>query len=58
MEKVVINSYEEFEKLFGSSGLRVSDYVEPSQSRRINLFADAHFGSPVDSRRHRTCQGR
>ena len=39
MEKVIINSYEEFEKLVGQQ-IGVSDYVELSQER-INLFADA-----------------
>ena len=39
MEQVIINSYEEFEKLVGKQ-IGVSDYVELSQER-INLFADA-----------------
>ena len=39
MEKVIINSYEDFEKLVGQQ-IGVSDYVELSQER-INLFADA-----------------
>lgn len=39
MGKVIINSYEDFEKLVGQR-LGVSDYVELSQDR-INLFADA-----------------
>lgn len=39
MEKVVINSFEDFEKLIGSR-IGVSKYVELSQER-INLFADA-----------------
>lgn len=39
MEKVVINSYEDFEKLVGQH-IGTSDYVELSQER-INLFADA-----------------
>ncbi len=39
MEKVIINSYEEFEKLVGQQ-IGVSDYLEVSQER-INLFADA-----------------
>jgi acyl dehydratase len=39
MEKVVINSYEEFEKLVGQQ-IGVSDYVEVTQDR-INGFADA-----------------
>lgn len=37
--KVVISSYEEFEKMIGQE-IGVSDYVELSQER-INLFADA-----------------
>lgn len=41
MEKVIINSYEEFEKLVGQQ-IGVSDYVELSQER-INLFADARW---------------
>lgn len=36
MEKVIINSYEEFEKLVGQQ-IGVSDYVELSQER-INLL--------------------
>ena len=54
MEKVIINSYEEFEKLVGQQ-IGVSDYVELSQER-INLFADAtldhqwiHASLPVES---------
>ena len=39
MEKVIINSYEDFEKLVGRQ-IGVSDYVELPQER-INLFADA-----------------
>ncbi len=39
MEKVIVNSYEEFEKLVGRQ-IGVSDYVEIPQER-INLFADA-----------------
>ena len=39
MEKVVINSYEDFEKLVGQR-IGVSEYVELTQER-INLFADA-----------------
>ncbi len=39
MEKVIINSYEEFEKLIGKN-IGISDYVELTQER-INLFADA-----------------
>ena len=47
MEKVIINSYEEFEKLVGQQ-IGVSDYVELSQER-INLFADAKVDSPYHS---------
>lgn len=36
MEKVIINSYEEFEKLVGQQ-IGVSDYLEVSQER-INLL--------------------
>ena len=43
MEKVIINSYEEFEKLVGQQ-IGVSDYVELSQER-INLFAWPRVGS-------------
>lgn len=39
MEKVIINSYEDFEKLVGRQ-IGVSDYVDLPQER-INLFADA-----------------
>ena len=39
MEKVIINSYEDFEKMVGQR-IGVSDYVELPQER-INLFADA-----------------
>ena len=39
MEKVIINSYEDFEKLVGQQ-IGVSEYVELSQER-INLFADS-----------------
>ncbi len=39
MGKVIINSYEEFEKLIGKN-IGISDYVELTQER-INLFADA-----------------
>lgn len=39
MEKVIINSYADFEKLVGQQ-IGVSDYVELPQER-INLFADA-----------------
>ena len=36
MDKVVVNSYEDFEKLLGRQ-IGISDYVEVSQDR-INLF--------------------
>ena len=52
MEKVIINSYEEFEKLVGQQ-IGVSDYVDLSQER-INLFADAtldHQWIHVDTER-------
>ncbi len=52
MEKVIINSYEDFEKLIGQQ-LGTSDYVELSQER-INLFADAtldHQWIHVDTER-------
>lgn len=39
MEKLIINSYDEFEKYVGQE-LGVSDYVALDQER-INLFADA-----------------
>ena len=39
MAKLVINSYDDFEKYVGQE-LGVSDYVELNQER-INLFADA-----------------
>lgn len=39
MEKKIINSYEDFEKLVGEQ-IGISDYVEVTQER-INLFADA-----------------
>ena len=39
MEKKIVNSYEDFEKLVGQQ-IGVSDYVEITQER-INLFADA-----------------
>lgn len=41
MEKVIINSYEEFEKLVGQQ-IGVSDYVELSQER-INLLQTRHW---------------
>lgn len=52
MEKVVINSYEDFEKLVGQH-IGVSDYVELPQER-VNLFADAtldHQWIHVDTER-------
>lgn len=52
MSKVIINSYEDFEKLV-SKQIGVSDYVELSQER-INLFADAtldHQWIHVDTER-------
>ena len=55
MEKVIINSYEDFEKLVGQQ-IGVSDYVELSQER-INLFADAtldHQWIHVDQERAKT----
>ena len=57
MEKVIINSYEEFEKLVGQQ-IGVSDYVELSQER-INLFADAtldHQWIHVDTERAKVSQ--
>ena len=44
MEKVIINSYEDFEKLVGQQ-IGVSEYVELPQER-INLFADATLDHP------------
>lgn len=55
MEKVIINSYEEFEKLIGQQ-IGVSEYVELSQER-INQFADAtldHQWIHVDTERAKT----
>ena len=52
MGKVVINSYEDFEKLVGQQ-IGVSEYVELPQER-INLFADAtldHQWIHVDTER-------
>ena len=52
MGKVVINSYEDFEKLVGQQ-IGISDYVELTQER-INLFADAtldHQWIHVDAER-------
>ena len=44
MGKVVINSYEDFEKLVGQQ-IGISDYIELTQER-INLFADATPSAP------------
>ena len=55
MEKVIINSYEDFEKLVGQQ-IGVSEYVELSQER-INLFADStldHQWIHVDTERAKT----
>ena len=41
MEKVIINSYEDFEKLVGQQ-IGVSDYVELSQER-INPVSYTHL---------------
>ena len=52
MEKVVVNSYEDFEKLVGQR-IGVSEYVQIPQER-INLFADAtldHQWIHVDTER-------
>lgn len=52
MEKVIINSYEEFEKLVGQQ-IGVSDWLEIPQER-INQFADAtldHQWIHVDTER-------
>ena len=52
MEKVIINSYEDFEKLVGQQ-IGVSEYVDLPQER-INLFADAtldHQWIHVDTER-------
>ncbi|WP_300699296.1 MaoC family dehydratase [uncultured Bacteroides sp.] len=52
MEKVIINSYEDLEKLVGQQ-IGISDYMELSQER-INLFADAtldHQWIHVDTER-------
>ena len=52
MEKVVVNSYEDFEKLAGQR-IGVSEYVQIPQER-INLFADAtldHQWIHVDTER-------
>ena len=55
MEKVIINSYEDFEKLVGQQ-IGVSEYVELTQER-INLFADAtldHQWIHIDTERAKT----
>ena len=55
MEKVVIQSYEDFEKLVGQQ-IGISDYIELTQER-INLFADAtldHQWIHVDPERAKT----
>ena len=52
MGKVVINSYEDFEKLVGQQ-IGISDYVELTQER-INLFADATERAKVESPFHST----
>lgn len=52
MKKVIINSYEEFEKLVGRQ-IGVSDYIDLPQER-IDLFADAtldHQWNHVDAER-------
>ena len=52
MDKVIINSYEEFEKLVGQQ-IGISEYVQIPQER-INLFADAtldHQWIHVDTER-------
>lgn len=53
--KVIINSYEDFEKLVGQQ-IGVSEYVELTQER-INLFADAtldHQWIHIDTERAKT----
>jgi acyl dehydratase len=55
MNKTVINSYEDFEKLIGQQ-LGISDYLEVTQER-INLFADAtldHQWIHVDTEKAKT----
>lgn len=55
MSKLIINSYEEFEKYVGQE-LGVSEYIEVTQER-INLFADAtldHQWIHVDTERAKT----
>ena len=53
MEKVIINSYEDFEKLVGQQ-IGVSEYVELPQER-INLFADATLDHQWIHQSHREC---
>ena len=55
MEKVIINSYADFEQLIGKQ-IGISDYIELTQER-INLFADAtldHQWIHVDTERAKT----
>ena len=55
MSKVIINSYEDFEKLLGKD-IGASDYVQVDQ-QRINMFADAtldHQWIHVDEERCKT----
>lgn len=55
MNKVIINSYADFEKLVGQQ-IGVSDYLEVPQDR-ISLFADAtldHQWIHVDTERAKT----
>lgn len=55
MSKLVINSYEDFEKYVGQE-LGVSDYLQVDQNR-INMFADAtldHQWIHVDTERAKT----
>ena len=55
MSKVIINSYEDFEKLLGKD-IGASDYVQVDQ-QRINMFADAtldHQWIHVDEERCNT----
>ena len=55
MSKVIINSYEDFEKLLGKD-ICASDYVQVDQ-QRINMFADAtldHQWIHVDEERCKT----
>ena len=55
MSQVIINSYEDFEKLLGKE-IGTSDYVDVNQER-INMFADAtldHQWIHVDTERCKT----